>query len=634
MRIYATVIMVLTFLYPSIDLQALTSSVQAAEPIPLRAGPVSMVFDVEHVFLRYIRIGPHEILRGITAPIRDSNWATVAPVLSNLKIENHGDSFQVDFDVDCQEADIDFRWKGTITGSVEGVVEYTFAGEAHSTFKRNRIGFCVLHGPSAAGQPWVIETADGKTSQGNFPKFISPHQPAKNLRAISHEVAPGIHARVDFEGDVFEMEDQRNWTDASFKTYCTPLELPYPAEVLQGTKILQKIRISPSGDISESYQVEKPRTVITLGSRQTALPGVGLQVSNEVENLTDNQVDRLKALHLHHLRVDLALSNESFVNELRRATQQARALGVPLNIGLNLGETPAFDTLLKEIAEFRPLVSAWLVTSLDPAQYETARLQLAPVVGKAVMGVTEITNFVELNRTRPTSDLVKAIGFGINPQIHAFDNASMIETLPIQADAVDSARQFSGARRLFIGPVTLAPQFVNGEDPPGGPPSGPLPTYIDARQVEPFAAVWTLGSLKYLAEAGADNVTYYETIGWNGVMDADDVSDRSAAFPSRPGETFPIYQLLEEVGAFAGGQVTQCDSSDQLSAVGLAIHHSGRLRVLLGNLTGSPQTVTLRGVAGEPITLEILGNAESKVVPEVQVDLPPYGIARIDRVMN
>jgi len=33
---------------------------------------------------------------------------------------------------------------------------------------------------------------------------------------------------ISFEGDVFETEDQRNWTDASFKTYCPPLRLPYP----------------------------------------------------------------------------------------------------------------------------------------------------------------------------------------------------------------------------------------------------------------------------------------------------------------------------------------------------------------------------------------------------------------------
>ena len=33
------------------------------------------------------------------------------------------------------------------------------------------------------------------------------------------------------EGDSWETEDHRNWTDASFKTYSRPLALPYPYKV-------------------------------------------------------------------------------------------------------------------------------------------------------------------------------------------------------------------------------------------------------------------------------------------------------------------------------------------------------------------------------------------------------------------
>ena len=362
-----------------LGLLAVTSTGQAAEPIPLQAGPVTMVFDAENVFLRYIRVGSHEVLRGINAPIRNQNWATIAPEVSNLRVMNDGDNFKVTFDVVCQQADIDFRWKGTISGSDKGVIEFAFDGEAHSTFKRNRMGFCVLHGPSAAGQPWLLETPDGKKSKGRFPKFISAHQPAKNLRAINHEVAHGIHARVAFEGEVFEMEDQRNWTDASFKTYCTPLEIPYPVDVPKGTKISQKIRISLDGEPTalaagvSGVRVNNRRpeasaygslaeTVLTLGDDESALPLLGVQVSGEVENLTDEQLKRLKTLHLDHLRVDLALSEESFVNDLRRATGQAEELGVSLQVGLSLGDSPGFATLLNEINELQPPVSYWLVT--------------------------------------------------------------------------------------------------------------------------------------------------------------------------------------------------------------------------------------------------------------------------------
>ena len=48
------------------------------------------------------------------------------------------------------------------------------------------------------------------------------------MRALSHEAVPGVWATCTMEGDAWEMEDHRNWLDASFKTYVRPLALPYP----------------------------------------------------------------------------------------------------------------------------------------------------------------------------------------------------------------------------------------------------------------------------------------------------------------------------------------------------------------------------------------------------------------------
>ena len=375
--------------------------------------------------------------------------------------------------------------------------------------------------------------------------------------------------------------------------------------------------------------------MLTIGEKESSLPRLGLQVSGEVRDLTDQQIQRLKELRLDHLRVDLALSEESFVTDLRRAAIQANALGTSLQIVLGLGENPAFDMLVSEIQELEPKISFWLVRGGDPNDFEVARKHLAPVLGNAKIGVTRVTNFVELNRARPKEDSIEAIGFAINPQIHAFDNASIVETLPIHADAVASARQFAGDRPLVIGPITMAPQLLDGVDQPGGPPQGgPLPTYVDPRQVEPFAAVWTLGSIKHLADAGAHAATFFETVGWAGVMDADEVSSRPKEFPSRPGDLFPVYHLLRELGEFRGAAVRRVDASDDLKAVGLALHKPGQMRVLVGNLMAEPQTVTLLGFGRQPINIQVLGAEQTKASPEFSIRLPPYGIARIDGVVD
>ena len=66
--------------------------------------------------------------------------------------------------------------------------------------------------------------------------------------------AEGAQAEITFEGDVFETEDQRNWTDTSYKTYSRPLELPFPYSVNAGETIEQRITLKISGDKTVSNQ--------------------------------------------------------------------------------------------------------------------------------------------------------------------------------------------------------------------------------------------------------------------------------------------------------------------------------------------------------------------------------------------
>ena len=77
-----------------------------------------------------------------------------------------------------------------------------------------------------------------------------------------------------FAGDVFEMEDQRNWTDASYKTYCTPLALPFPVEIPEGARISQSVTLTLIPQSGGDIPVVRadPRvagTVFSIGQRST-----------------------------------------------------------------------------------------------------------------------------------------------------------------------------------------------------------------------------------------------------------------------------------------------------------------------------------------------------------------------------
>lgn len=575
------------------------AAVPGGEPIPLRAGPLTLVFEPDLAFLRHLRVGSDEVLRGISAPVRNSLWGTVPLEMRVVDLDRQADRFTLAFDVRCREREVDFLWRGTLVGGPDGSLEYTFEGEALSDFERNRIGFCVLHGETAAGRRWRLEHTDGATEEGRFPERIAPHQPARDLRAVAHEFAPGRWAKVAFEGDVFEMEDQRNWTDASFKTYCTPLDRPRPVAVAAGTKVRQRITLTLDGEMPAPPAVEAAEdrpVVLEVGAESYPLPGIGVQVASRGEDLSAADIARLAPLHLDHLRVDLTPADGQAADRLRAAAAQARALDASLVVALHLGTD--VDAGLEAVAAAcraeRPPVVAWLVIAAADATFAKARAVLAPLVPGALVGVGRDTNFTELNRNRPGREGLGAVSYGMNPQVHAFDEASIVETLPIQAETVRTARTFLGDVPIIVGPVTLRVQGTSQEPLPGERPADE-----DPRQPSAFAGGWTLGSIASLATAGTSRITYFEAVGPKGIMGV--------------GEVYPIYDVLRDVGDFAGGVVRPVNTSDPAAVVSLALERDGAQRLVMANLGAVPRTVSVRGFGDE-----------------TQVSLAPGEIARLD----
>ena len=600
---------------------SVTPSLLGAEPIALRAGPLSMVFDQDHAMLRFLRVGQIEVLRGINAPVRNQFWGTLPTKVSNVKLRDQGREFFLSFDVACVEREIDFSWSGTIVGTAEGTVTFRFRGRANTSFLRNRIGFCVLHPAAAAGVPWELETTDGERSKGKFPRWISPHQPARNLRAVSHQIAPDVWAKVRCEGETFEMEDQRNWTDGSFKTYCTPLEKPYPVAIDAGTVIEQSVEIRLTGPAAKlaSPEPERGKTIeltVAGGANTQRLPAIGMQMSSQVAQLSELETSRLRALQLDHLRIRVDTGDEALETLLASAGQQARSLGLQLHVALSIGDEARAELkrLVSIVARVKPSVAAWLVTEATTDRFELVRELLG---SQLQIGVAEDTNFTELNRNRPGSAAIRLVSFGLNPQCHASDNLTLIETLEIQGEAVRSARQFVGDRRLFVSPVTLKVQKLNQPPLPDE-----LPSNVDLRQASLFGACWTVGSIKYLAEAGADGVTYYETTGWKGVMSPGADVRVPRVFPVLPSRVYPIYHVLRLVGDFSGGQVRPVSSSATMDVVGIALEHSGRRRLVIANLSQRRQTVRVVGIKSGAASLFRLnrGNvAAASIDPEAFV---------------
>ena len=124
--------------------------------------------------------------------------------------------------------DQNLTYRAAIHGTEAGIT-FDVVAEPETDFLTNRCGFCILHPiVNLAGTPVTVEHTDGEMEQSALPDLIEPWQPFKDMRAISHHVGPGLIASCRMEGGVWEMEDQRNWSDASYKTYVRPLALPWP----------------------------------------------------------------------------------------------------------------------------------------------------------------------------------------------------------------------------------------------------------------------------------------------------------------------------------------------------------------------------------------------------------------------
>ena len=133
------------------------------------------------------------------------------------------------------------------TARPDGTIAFTFAGEARSTFEKNRIGLCVLHPMHQyAGSSVTGRRTTGVQLDLRFPELVAVEQPIDgftDLAALTYDAPGGLRLELTFEGEAFETEDQRNWIDASFKTYGTPLSLPRPAILRQGTRIEQRVTL-------------------------------------------------------------------------------------------------------------------------------------------------------------------------------------------------------------------------------------------------------------------------------------------------------------------------------------------------------------------------------------------------------
>ncbi|SIT58448.1 conserved hypothetical protein [Mesorhizobium prunaredense] len=471
------------------------------EPVRLRAGALSA--DFVNGNLRTIRHCGIEVLRAIAYIVRDRDWGTYEPALTDLVIDQGTGTIAVSYSASCvgpEGSRLDFR--ATIKGSADGQLVFDVIALPENAFETNRCGFCILH-PIAglAGSPVTVEHTDGSVVETKLPHLIDPWQPFKDLRAITHEVRPGVTAECRMEGDAFEMEDQRNWSDASYKTYVRPLALPWPYMLPAGQTLRQTISLRVTGDgrVPAAAATAEPVRV-ELGEAGPLLPDIGVIIyPDEVETALANlptlsalgpqqlmfhydptrghgldalqSYARLAAAYPVETTLECVVSCEGDLDaELSDAAGMVRQAGLALSA---IAVSPSVDR------QSTPPGSAWPECPPLEDVYAAARRAFPDIR----LGGGMFSYFTELNRKRVPADLLDFVSHCTCPIVHAADDLSVMQSLEALPFITQSARTIFGAKPYRIGPSTIAMR----QNPMAGRPrpirtisASPWPTGIRA----------------------------------------------------------------------------------------------------------------------------------------------------------
>jgi len=580
----------------------------------LKAGALSAV--LESGQLRYIRMGGIEVLRAIAFLVRDENWGTFAPVLRNLKVSQGKAGFKVSYDARCADARRAIAYKATIEADADGTLRFHARATPETDVLTNRTGFVVLHPLKGVARcPVEVEHVDGRKVRSVFPAIIDPVQPFKDIRALTHQVAPGLKATCRVDGDTFEMEDHRNWTDASFKTYVRPLALPWPYTLEKGKAFEQSVTLTFQGRLprAKGHGGARPVTVKVGRTHKGVMPLIGVGVPGEEAAHALDAAPLVKAAgpQLLVCEVDTRKGGIQPLIERYRRLGDATGAGVVLEVVIPGRSDPGVEiapvATAAHAAGLRPAAlfvtpAAHLKAVLPGSQgpkapayddlYKAARRHFP----RTPLGGGMYSYFTELNRNRPPAHLLDYVSHTTSPIVHAADDVSVMETLEALPYVAESAKAIAKGRPYRVGPSAIA-----ARDNPYGAASAPNPgngrvclSRMDPRQRGLFGAAWTLGyaaafageveALSFAAITGPAGLVYRKT------------DFIQPWFDALAEGVFPAYHVVAGLAAGAGARHLPVASSDTARVAALAWKDRKGTTLWLANLTAGPCAVKVAGM--------------------------------------
>ncbi len=595
----------------------------------LRAGPLECRLDGGD--LRHIRVAGREAIRAIAFVVRDRDWGTYAPEITGLHLREAADGFEIRYRARCVDDTQAIAYEARIRGDAGGLV-FEVEAVPETDFLTNRTGFVVLH-PIAgvAGTPVEITHTDGDVEKSRFPGHLSPWCPFTDIRAITHEVHPGLRVTCRMEGDAYEMEDQRNWTDASFKTYIRPLAKPWPYRLPAGKPVRQAVALELSGRVpagTPASAVEAEVRIRVGGRRPARVPPLGLGVLPDQIEPALARAEPLRAAAPCHLSCRFDPRRGDGAELLHRYGALGKALGTPLLLEAVVPCTdaagrPSADPaiLRRDLERIAAAIAAagtpFEAIAVTPAcdlkcvlpgspfppapSFEELAAAARDVLPPVSLGGGAFAFFTELNRKRPPPGLFDFVGHYSCPIFHAADDQSLMETLEALPAVFATARSFLGRSRYHLFPTAIVMrENPYGEAPAANPDNRRRAmSAVDPRERALIGAAWYAGFLARATEGnGPDLVTMAAPVGPAGVLHAE-AARAQPWFDETDALVRPKYHVLRGFARLAGAPLLTVANPAPTRLLAFAAETATGCELWLANLEPRPLTVRIEGFGGE-----------------------------------
>lgn len=269
--------------------------------------------DISDSGLRNISFKGSRIFDHLFAALRSENWSTVQLALDSEEIQINDAEWRF---IRIQRAPGKALTCTTITLNSRDEVVIEYEVEALTNLRLNRWGlnFCI------ATSDWVGAKIRIHGSDYQLPYAIAPQKMIDGVLqgmfppsdALEMTRIDGIQVSMESTGLELEMEDQRNWTDSSFKIYSGSLLIPRPILLKQGEKKKQTVKISVAG----SLNVDSKSALKFIGAQVVSLPQIGVQLNDRPQGDLREYSKILNEIRVDHVRIDAEHLLPSDVNFL------------------------------------------------------------------------------------------------------------------------------------------------------------------------------------------------------------------------------------------------------------------------------------------------------------------------------